>query len=84
MVTYNMLKSLQSFFDDVENLGFSVVFGSKELGVLNVRILGSGKNMKKLREIFNIFLDDFDENYYVDFYWFNMDNLYFKYVSRGR
>lgn len=82
MITYTMFKSLQSFFEGVEKLGFSVVFGSKEVGVLNVRIFGSKEKIKKLKVFFNEFLDKFNEMYYVDSYFFSEDTLHFRYISR--
>lgn len=82
MITYTMFKSLQSFFEGVEKLGYSVVFGSKEVGVLNVRIFGSKEKIKRLKVFFNEFLDNFNEMYYVDSYFFSEDTLHFRYISR--
>lgn len=88
MITYTMFKSLQSFFEGVEKLGYSVVFGSKEVGVLNVKIFGSKEKIKRLKVFFNEtvffneFLDNFNEMYYVDSYFFSEDTLHFRYISR--
>lgn len=87
MITYNMFREIQPFFENVRKKEFDVCFGCKETGVLNIRIFGAPSRMKELKELFNTFLRDINFGdykvcFYVDKCFLGKDNLYITFVSK--